>query len=312
MGRITFLGTAGDSRVAGKYIRASGGIIIETGELQLHLDPGPGSLVKAAENKLNIRANTAVLVSNNNILNCSDVNAVIDAMTYGGTDKGGVLVANETVVNGTDELRPYLTDFHKNCVERIIVLHPEQKLGIEDVEIHSVKSINSDPNAIGFKIFTNEFILGYPSNTKYSKDIAKQYKGCDILILNVVVPGKEETENELNSEDAVKFINEAKPSLGIITHFGMQMIENEPLNEGREIQRQTGVQVLTAKDGMTLTPESYAAESKQKRLGLFKDQETGVVTADEEEKHIMQEEPSEDSSASIDEEKGEHQEHLEF
>jgi ribonuclease BN (tRNA processing enzyme) len=222
-------------------------------------------------------------------------------MTYGGTDKGGVLVANETVVNGAEGVRPYLTEFHKNCVERIIVLNKGQKLGIEDVEVHAVPAINSDPNALGFKIFTNEFVLGYTSNTKYSKDIAKEYKGCDILILSVAAPSGESVEYEMNSDDAVKMIKEAKPALAIITHFGTHITKTDPLNEGREIQRETGIQVLTAKDGMTLTPESYAAESKQKRLNLFKNQETGVVTETEE----VEEE------ANSDEPKPEHQEHLE-
>ena len=55
------------------------------------------------------------------------------------------------------------------------------------------------------------------------------------------------------------------------------MLKADPLIEGREIQRKTGVQVLTAKDGMAITPSSYAAKSKQKRLNFYKDQETGEV-----------------------------------
>ena len=107
--RITFLGTAGDSYVNSKQIRASAGIILKIGELQFHIDPGPGSLIKAIENDINLRANTAILVSNTNILNCNDVNAVIDAMTYGGLDKSGVLVANKTLINGSETTNPFLT-----------------------------------------------------------------------------------------------------------------------------------------------------------------------------------------------------------
>ena len=48
--KITFLGTGGDAFVIGKQIRASGGIILQAEGLQFHIDPGPGALVKAAEN----------------------------------------------------------------------------------------------------------------------------------------------------------------------------------------------------------------------------------------------------------------------
>ena len=195
MSKITFLGTAGDSFVVSKQIRSSGGIIIQSGSVQLHLDPGPGALVKAAETKINLRANTAILVSNSSIINCNDVNAVIDAMTYGGLDKKGVLVTNQTVVNGTEEIKPYITNFHQKCLERIIILKKDQKLGIEDIEIHATPAFNNDENAIGFKIFLPDLVLGYPSNTKYSKELKKIYQECDVLILNVVAPANEKQEN---------------------------------------------------------------------------------------------------------------------
>lgn len=297
--KITFLGTGGDSFVVGKQIRASGGIVLQIGDLQLHIDPGPGALVRAVENGVNLRANTAVLVSNSSIINCNDVNAVIDAMTYGGLDKCGVLVANQTIVNGTEEIKPYLTNFHKTCLEKIIVLNVGQKVGIEDIEIHAMPTISNDPNAIGFKIFTSEFVLGYTSNTGYSKEIVKAYSGCDILVLNVIAPVDEKVDCQLNSEDAVKLIKAVNPKLAVIQHFGVKMLKADPLYEGREIQKKTGVQILVAKDGMTISPGSYAARSKQKRLNLFKDKEPAQeeeelkIKEPEEPISIIQEEPEE-------------------
>ena len=109
-----------------------------------------------------------------------DNNAVVDAMTYGGLDKKGVLVTNQTVVNGSEGIKPYLTNFHKNCLERIIVLDTGQKLAIEDVEVNALPADNPfDPSAIGFKFYTPEFVLGYSSDTSYSKALIKAYQGCD-------------------------------------------------------------------------------------------------------------------------------------
>ena len=64
---IIFLGTGGDSYVIGRQLRASGGIILQLDEDQYHIDPGPGSLVMAKEAGINLRANTALFVSNNSI-----------------------------------------------------------------------------------------------------------------------------------------------------------------------------------------------------------------------------------------------------
>ena len=97
---IIFLGTGGDSNVVGKQIRASGGIILQVEDDQYHIDPGPGALITAKDAGINLRANTALFVTHNHLRHANDVNAVIDAMTYGGFDKKGVLVANNTVING--------------------------------------------------------------------------------------------------------------------------------------------------------------------------------------------------------------------
>ncbi|MEE9525313.1 MAG: MBL fold metallo-hydrolase [Candidatus Woesearchaeota archaeon] len=337
--KITFLGTAGDSYVAGKQIRASGGLIVRMGEIQLHIDPGPGALTRANEYGINIRANTAVLVSNSSLLHSNDTNAVIDAMTYGGIDKKGVLVANKSVVDGTESEKPIITNLHKSFVERIVVMDKGQRLGIENVEIHALPAIGADPNGIGFKLLAPDFTLVYSSDTKYSKDLIKEYHGADILILNIPEPGEEKVEHQLNSESAIKLIKGVNPKLVIINHFGIKMIKADPLYEGREIQKATGVQVIIAKDGLTISPGSYSAKSDQKRLNTYKDHDTGEVTETPEQEEVKSvpeevqvesseevkdEQPVEEIKEEIEEEKSEveakpeekhkeeHQEHLEF
>jgi len=44
---IRFLGTGGARFVVAKQIRASGGMWMRFGETQIHVDPGPGALVRA-------------------------------------------------------------------------------------------------------------------------------------------------------------------------------------------------------------------------------------------------------------------------
>jgi len=270
---IIFLGTGGDSIVVGKQLRASGGFVLKVGETQFHVDPGPGALVRAYENGINLRANTAVLASHNHLNHAADLNAVINAMTYGGLDKVGILAGNKTVVEGSQSIKSYLTDFHKNLMEKVIVLNNGKRIAIQDVEIEALPANHSDFDTVGFKFYTPEFILSYSSDTTYSRDIVNKYKGSDILLLNVVGPQGEKMQNHLNSDDAIKIIDKVNPKLAVITHFGIKMIKANPLYEGRYIQSETGIQVLAAKDGMRISPVSYSAKSPQKRLGKFEIEE---------------------------------------
>jgi len=261
---ITFLGTGGDSFVIGKYIRRAGGIVIKVNGNQFHIDPGPGALAAAKEFGISIRENTAVLVSNNSIYSSNDINAVIDGMTYSGFDKKGVLISNKTTVLGSEKERPFLMEFYKNCVERFIVVEAGQKVGVNDVDIIALKTSIHDENSLGFKFITPYYTLGYSSDTNYAASVAEQYKGCDVLILNVPYLTKKEEDNGLSKADAVKIIKLAQPKLTIITHFGAELIKAEPRYEAREIQMETKSQVIDAKDGMVISTGNYPIGQKKK------------------------------------------------
>ena len=281
---IIFLGTGGDPFVVGKQLRASGGIILQVNDNQFHIDPGPGSLIMSKECGVNLRANTAVLVSHNHLYHCNDINAVIDAMTYSGFDKKGVLIANSTVVNGTEKYPASLMPYYRECLERFIVLAPGQRVGINDVEILALNAKHSEPATIGFKFFTPQFTLSYSSDTKYSAEVAEGYKNSNVLILNITNPGKGESGDSLCVEDAVKIIKAVNPRLAIITHFGIKMLEADPLYVAREIQKETGVQIIAAKDGMVINPVSYSVDQGQRTLQGFKKGET-ESTATKPEEH---------------------------
>jgi ribonuclease BN (tRNA processing enzyme) len=267
--RITFLGTAGDEFVVGKQLRASGGIIIQLEGYQFHLDPGPGSLVQAKKCNINIRENTAVLVSHAHINHCNDINAILATMSHNKLDVKGVLIANDTLINGSEKIKPYITDFHKNCVERIIVPKSGQKIGIEDIEIDVLTAKHSDPCAIGFKFVTPKAIIVYSSDTTYTPELIEEYKDADILILNVVSPFEKKIDYNLNSDDAVNIIKRVKPRLAIITHFGKDMIESNPIYQAREMSKAAEISIIAAEDGMSIDPSNYASKVRQKRLESF-------------------------------------------
>ena len=269
--KIIFLGTGGDSIVVGKQLRASGGIILQIDDNQFHIDPGPGALVRARQEDINMRENTAVLVSHAHINHCNDVNAVISAMTHSGLDKIGVLVGNKSVINGEGEIKPYVTDFYKNCVDKYIALDHGANIGINDIDIKTLYTRHGrDIDTIGFKFFTPEFTLSYTSDTEYCSALVDAHKNTDVLIINVVNPSGIKQDGVMNTDDAIKLISKVKPNLAIITHFGIKMLSVNPMTEAREITRQTKVQTISAKDSLVVNPLSYAAKGRQKTLTGFK------------------------------------------
>ncbi|MBR9690205.1 hypothetical protein GOV08_00820 [Candidatus Woesearchaeota archaeon] len=263
------MGTAGDSQVYGKQILASGGIIIRAGGLQFHIDPGPGALVAAKKAGINLRENTAVLVSHNHILHSNDVNAVISAMTHAGIDKHGILIAEKTVLEGTFDQTPTIGKFFTGCVERVIKVTPDKKIGINEIEIQTTPVKHEGQGGVGFKFFTPNFTLSYVGDTNYFAELSSHHENSDILILNIVGPSGVKTKDNMNSDDAIKLLKKVKSRLAIITHFGTKMISSDPLAEARHIQKETGVQVIAAKDFMNIKPQSYSAMLKQRTLNLY-------------------------------------------
>ncbi|MFH1052786.1 MAG: MBL fold metallo-hydrolase [Candidatus Woesearchaeota archaeon] len=264
---IIFLGTGKGGIVAGKQLRATGGILLRAGQNQFVIDPGPGSLVKARDYGINLRETVALIVTHHHLGHCNDLNAQIDSITYSGMDRQGVLISTNTVINGDENLRPYLTKYHRDLLERVIVVKEGQKVGINDVEITAIPADHGRVETIGLKFVTNDFTLCYTSDTRYDKEIIENYTGADILILNATDMNK--VEDNLSISDAEKIIGIVKPSLAILTHFGISVIQSDPIYLAREIQKKTHVQTIAAKDGMILIPGNYAARSQQKILKSF-------------------------------------------
>ncbi len=266
--KLIFLGTGGGKYVPSKQIKATGGIIFRYNDTQIHIDPGPGSLIKAKEYGVNPRNTIAILTSHAHLNHCNDVNAVISAMTYAGEDKHGVLVSSKSVVEGIKDGTPFLTKYHASCLEKIMPVEEGQKIAINDVEIQATKCKHQDQTAVGFKITTPHFTLGYVGDTDYLQQIEKDFSKTDILILNVLDPFHYKTKGNLNSEEAVKIINKVRPKLAIIQHFDIKMINVNPLYEARDIKRQTKIEVMAARDGIVINPMLYSKRQRQDKLKL--------------------------------------------
>ncbi|MBT5022230.1 MBL fold metallo-hydrolase [Candidatus Woesearchaeota archaeon] len=260
---ITFLGTGGGRNVVASQELATGGIVLNLNNTQFHLDPGPGSAAYARKYKIDYKKTSVILASHHHIDHANDVNLVIDAITNGRIKKKGHYICNQ---NAQDNV---LTKYHKDALEKISVLNKKSKpILIDGVKISATETKNHD-EGIGFKFKTANFCIGYISDTAYSSAIANQFKGCNVLIINNGAPFKKKFKQHFSSEDSVNTIKKIKPKLAILTHFGNSMIQAKPIYEAREIQKQTGTQVVAAYDGMILDLGNYSIEEDQKSLGEY-------------------------------------------
>ncbi len=252
--KITFLGSGGGRVVFSSQIRNFGGFVINIGNHQIHFDPGPGALNSLAKNKLSPSKTDIVFVSHSHIDHANDINAIIDAMTMGGVNESkGILISVPSVIKGTKKDYPWLRKTYKNQLKKIYTLKSGDEIEIDNLKFHATKTFHDDPDCIGAVLNYNKISIGYSSDTSFSKILKQEFKGVKILILNVLRPGKDNWDTHLCTDDAIKIIDEVKPELAILYHFGAKMINANPLYEARRVQRATGVRTVAAEDGMTVS-----------------------------------------------------------
>ena len=267
--KITFLGTAGGRFAVGRQLRATGGFILQCEGEQIHIDPGPGALLRARQYGVDLEKNTMLLVSHGHIDQCNDMNIVIDVMTQGGITKRGVLIGNKTVIDGTDEEHPYLTKYHRKCLSNVFSLEPGKKVGVNKVTVVGTNTKHDEKYGIGFRIITPKFTLGYTSDTGWFRGIEKEYKGCDVMVINNLRAFGKKMRTHFSSTESVNLLQKLKPKLAIIQHFGKTMLKANPMYEAREIHKQSGVPTIAATDGLQIDPLTYSSKAYQKTLGGY-------------------------------------------
>lgn len=265
--QIIFLGTAGDAFVLSKQDRIAGGFIVQTENAQLHVNPGPGAFLAASLAKINLQKTTAVIATDNAFIHTHDIPALIEAMTLGTFDTKGLLLAPKSALEETDPKNlPKIQKKYQEAVEKTIILQDETRVECNGVQIQTVKIKNSDPSAVGLKIVTKDFSLGYTGKTKYTTKLKDAFNDVEIIIIELTFLNEEKKEDGLCLEEVKKLIEEIKPQLAVLTGFGVSVLKEDILELTRSLYKQTGVQVIAAKEGFSFDPTNYAVKLRQKRL----------------------------------------------
>ncbi|MFH1458027.1 MAG: MBL fold metallo-hydrolase [Candidatus Omnitrophota bacterium] len=246
---IKFLGTAGARFVMIKQLRASGGIWISCGGVNLLVDPGPGSIVRCAHSKpkLDPCQLDGILLTHRHLDHSSDINVMIEAMTEGGFKKRGVVFCPEDGLKQDSVILRYAIDFP----EKIEILKADEKYSLGEFEFMTSMRHIHPAETYGIKFKMNGTSVSILTDTRYFKELEDFYK-TDLLIISVVFAEPRPGVDHLSVFDARMILCDTRPKKAVLTHFGMTMLKAGPRLLAERLSKETGTEVVAAYDGMTL------------------------------------------------------------
>jgi phosphoribosyl 1,2-cyclic phosphodiesterase len=255
MSRLVFLGTGGGRFAAILQARATGGIHLQlegsSGQpLRIQIDPGPGALVRMLDRGIDPLRTDAILVSHCHPDHYTDTEMLIEGMTNGGNQKIGALVASRSVIEGVEGFGPAISKYHVVRPGLVKVVSPGESVDLSGIRVDATPSAHSDPSSVGFRIHAKEGVIGYVSDTAFSKEVAEAHRGSRILILPVTRPLKMPIPYHLTVEDTASIVDIVRPELCLLTHFGMCVIKDGPEAAAAWILQKTGVRTVAGTDGM--------------------------------------------------------------
>lgn len=245
MNRITFLGTGGARVLVFKQLLASGGLWIEQAGTRISLDPGPGALVQASTRELDPTTLDAILLSHRHLDHAGDVNAMIEAMTTGGFNRRGLVLAPRDAYEDDPIILRYLRDY----VRETITIEEGGSYRIGDLTVRAPVRHDHPGEVYGFVFESAGCRWSYLADTRYFEGLAEHYR-ADVLVMHTVLL-EERDIYHLSIPDARRLLESIQPKTAILTHFGMTMWRAKPWEVARKLSDETGVEVIAARDGMT-------------------------------------------------------------
>ena len=226
------------------------------GQTQLHVDPGPGALVRALSHvpPCNPRELDAILLSHKHLDHSGDVNAMIEAMTAGGFRRRGAILAPRDAFEGEPVIFPYAQRF----VERTIVLEPSSgPYAIGDVQVHTSMAQVHAAQTYGLHFAYHDMRVAYLPCGRFFEGLIEDYKrhSPDVLVVNVLRFRDTLDVDHMTWEQAQRVVEGVRPKVAIFQHFGTTMLEREPNALAQELEDRLGLRAIAADDGLLVDLE---------------------------------------------------------
>lgn len=238
-------------------VRKTGGIFVELDGTRFVIDPGPGSLVNARQIKLNPENWNGIFLSHLHPDNSSDADVLLDGM------KSPFVIAETHCVKPSREYYPVVSKYQQ-AKAKVHAVKAGDRIKIDGIDVLATKADHYAP-CVGFVMKVGKTI-GYAADGVYYKGQEKKFEGCDLLILNVLVPSgkKSEPHRHMSVEGAITLLNKIKkkPKLVIIQHFSFWMLNAGVQEQAKIIEKATGVRTVAAADFMELDLGAMKASRK--------------------------------------------------
>jgi len=251
-GYVKFVGTGGARIVASKQVRSTGGLWVHYKDTNLYVDPGPGALVRihASGDHLEPSRLDAIVLTHKHLDHANDVNVLIEAMAEGGFRKRGLLFCPSDALSED----PVVLKYVRGYLDSIEVLKAGHSYQVKDISF-SVPVRHIHPVEAYGLIFHLNKKIGLIADTRYFNELPDHYK-VDILIINVlrVKPiSHADPIDHLSVDDFKRIVARVRPEKAIMTHLGMNLIKEKPAEIAKELERELGIHVVAAYDGMRLS-----------------------------------------------------------
>ncbi len=252
--KIIFLGTAGARFVVARQLRASGGIWLSLGEKEILIDPGPGSLLRCLHAKPRIHppALDGIILTHRHLDHSNDINVMIEAMTNGGRNRKGFVLAPRDAVEAAD---PVIQKYVRSFIEKLDYLEEGKVFPFQTFSLSIPVAHHHSVETYGLKFTMPYGVVSLIADTAYFDGLITGYQGTDLLILNVVIyqDYNEYKVSHLNYSQVAQLIEGIRPKLAVLTHFGMTMLQKNPHLLAKQLEEKTGRRVMAASDGLELS-----------------------------------------------------------
>jgi phosphoribosyl 1,2-cyclic phosphodiesterase len=245
--QIIFVGTGGGRMTTAFQARATGGLWVCLDGVWVCVDPGPGALAHARGRALGLDPSVleAIVLTHKHLDHSGDVNAMIEAMTQGGTKKRGRVLAPQDAYDVDPVILHYVRSYPAST-EHLVAGGRYVIGGNGGVVLETPLQLKHPVETYGLRFVGRQWTVGLVSCTGYVPEIETALR-ADLLILNVVYREPRD-EIHLAVPDARKLIAAMRPRLAVLTHFGLTMLRARPWELAETLSRETGIRVLAARD----------------------------------------------------------------
>ncbi|TKJ18442.1 MAG: hypothetical protein CEE43_18000 [Promethearchaeota archaeon Loki_b32] len=257
---LVILGSGGGRHHIRTQYRATGGIIYKFNDIQAHIDPGPGAIVRINQFQEDPLKTELFIVTHTHVDHYNDLSAIIESSREILHDRNYNYYKKGTLIT-TNGMIQYIFDYHINMLENIVRFKAGNTYNYKGVEIIGTKTVHSPKNeGFGIRFKLKDYSLAFTSDTMVYDGFSEEFSGVNILVLNLLRPDSKVCKRHLCTDEVIPFLNKIDPPLNslIITHFGSYMdsprsTKNYVPSQVKKFQESSNIKnIVAAEDGLKI------------------------------------------------------------